>query len=227
MLNDDMKLDANVLNELIPLIERDELIFAVTCRIMDFEGTYTASAVRTVKYTKGWISNMYLDPSNLETKYTLYPGGGAAIFRTTYFNSLNGFDTLYRPAYAEDLDLGTRAWQRNWKTIYNPSAILYHREGGTINDQFRKDKLEQTISRNHILWMVKNGRYPRFIFWFFLKLPYRMFYNFFYNKNQFMAILLAFRRFKAAFQGRREAEILVGNQEWINLLNQPYQRQMN
>ena len=41
MLNDDMKLEKNVLNELLPVIEKDEELFAVTCRIMDFEGTYT------------------------------------------------------------------------------------------------------------------------------------------------------------------------------------------
>src|SRR5580698_11504174 len=31
MLNDDMKLEKNVLNELIPLIEKDKDLFAVTC----------------------------------------------------------------------------------------------------------------------------------------------------------------------------------------------------
>jgi GT2 family glycosyltransferase len=222
MLNDDMKLENNVLNELIPLIEKGKDLFAVTCRIMDFEGNYTASAVRTIKYTKGWISNLYLDPNENEVKYTLYPGGGAAIFRTTYFNSLDGFDSLYRPAYAEDLDLGTRAWQRNWKTIYDPKAILYHREGGTINDQFKKDKLEQTIYRNHILWMIKNGRFPGFIFWFFLKLPYRIVYNFLFNKNQYKALLQSFRNLRKAYGKRRMAVIVVKNNEWISLLNLPY-----
>ena len=41
-----MKLEENVLNELIPLIEKDKELFAVACRIMDFDGSYTASAVR-------------------------------------------------------------------------------------------------------------------------------------------------------------------------------------
>jgi GT2 family glycosyltransferase len=222
MLNDDMKLDKNVLNELIPLIQKDRGLFAVTCRIMDFDGTYTASAVRTIKYRKGWIYNHYLDPHENDVKYTLYPGGGAAIFRTSYFNLLEGFDSLYRPAYAEDLDLGTRAWQRNWRTIYHPKAILYHREGGTINNQFKKDKLEQTIFRNHILWMIKNGRYPAFIFWFFLKLPYRLVYNFLFNKNQYRALLHSFSNFGLAFRRRRVAVISVKNKEWIGLLNHTY-----
>jgi GT2 family glycosyltransferase len=222
LLNDDMKLEKNVLNELIPIIENDEELFAVSCRIMDFEGVYTASAVRTIKYVKGWIYNLYLDPQENELKYTLYPGGGAAIFRTSYFNSLNGFDTIYRPAYAEDLDLGTRAWQRNWKTVYHPKAILYHREGGTINDQFKKDKLEQTIYRNHVLWMIKNGRYPGFIFWFFIKLPYRVVYNFLYNRNQFKALMHAILKLGSAFRRRKTADIIVKDREWIQKLNMPY-----
>jgi GT2 family glycosyltransferase len=222
MLNDDMKLEKNVLNELIPVMEQDQELFAVTCRIMDFEGTYTASAVRTLRYSRGWIYNYYLDPNETELKYTLYPGGGAAIFRTSYFNALNGFDTLYRPAYAEDLDLGTRAWQRNWKTVYHPKAVLYHREGGTINDQFKKNKLEQMIQRNRVLWMIKNGRYPGFLFWFFLMLPYRMGYAFFNNRNQYKALWQAIQKIGPAIRGRKSAEIIIHDLVWAQKLNTAY-----
>ncbi|MDP4251703.1 MAG: glycosyltransferase family 2 protein [Bacteroidota bacterium] len=222
MLNDDMKLEKDVLNELIPVMEKDQSLFAVTCRIMDFEGTYTASAVRALRYSRGWIYNYYLDAAESEPKYTLYPGGGAAIFRTAFFNALNGFDTLFRPAYAEDLDLGTRAWQRNWKTVYHPKAVLYHREGGTIGDQFKKNKLEQMIGRNHILWMIKNGRFPGFLFWFFLMLPYRMVYAFFKSRNQYQALKGAVQKLKPALQGRRASEIIAKDKIWSEQLNKPY-----
>jgi GT2 family glycosyltransferase len=222
MLNDDMKLEKNVLNELIPVMENDGSLFAVTCRIMDFDGIYTASAVRTLRCSRGWIYNYYLDTKESEARYTLYPGGGAAIFSTARFNALNGFDTLFRPAYAEDLDLGTRAWQRNWKTVYYPKAVLYHREGGTIGDQFRKDRLEQMISRNQIIWMIKNGRFPGFLFWFFLMLPYRMLYAFFNNRNQYQALKQALRKLKPALQGRRVSEVVIKDKIWSQQLNKPY-----
>jgi GT2 family glycosyltransferase len=227
ILNDDMKLEPQVLNELIPFMEKDPGLFAVTCRIMDFEGTYTASSVRTVKYSRGWIHHLRLDPGETALKYTLYPGGGAAIFRTAYFNALGGFDPLYRPAYAEDLDLGTRAWQRSWKTVYHPKAVLYHREGGTINDQFRKDRLEQTIFRNHVLWMLRNGRFQGFVFWFFLMLPYRLLYHLLHNRNHFRALLQALRKSGSAFRKRGSAEIVVRDEEWSRLLNTPYSLQEN
>jgi GT2 family glycosyltransferase len=222
MLNDDMKLEKNILNELIPVIEQDQALFAVTCRIMDFEGQYTASAVRTAHYSRGWIDNYYLDPKESAPKYTLYPGGGAAIFRTSYYNALGGFDTLFRPAYAEDLDLGTRAWQKNWKTVYDPRAILYHREGGTINDQFKQNKLEQMICRNRVLWMIKNGRNVGFLFWFFLMLPYRLIYNYINNRNLYKAMLQAIKKLGPAMRGRRLSEPLVPDSVWFRMLNTPY-----
>ena len=175
-----------------------------------------------MKYSKGWVYEFYLDHNEAELKYTLYPGGGAAISRTVYFNALNGFDTLYRPAYAEDLDLGTRAWQKNWKTVYNPKAVLYHREGGTINDQFKRNKLEQIICRNRVLWMIKTGRYPGFLFYFFLMLPYRMVFALFSNRNQYKAFFQALRKLKPAIEGRRNSENLVNDSIWAGMLNQTY-----
>ena len=227
MLNDDMKVEKNVLNELIPLMENDSSLFAVSCRIMDFDGTYTASGVRMATYSKGWLRNYYLDTEELATKYSFYPGGGAAIFRTRYFNELDGFDNLFRPAYCEDTDLGIRAWQQGWKVVYHPKAILYHREGGTIKDQFKKDRLEQTIYRNQILCMIKNCQYPGFAAWFFMLLPYRLAYNYFRNKNLYLAMLMALRKFPQAWKKRVASKVIVKDEKWLPLLNGSYLFQFN
>ena len=222
MLNDDMKMEKNILNELIPIMKADQSLFAATCRIMDFEGSYTVSSVRKARYSKGWMYNYYLDPGESETRYTLYPGGGAAIFRTDFFNVLNGFDDLFRPAYCEDTDLGIRAWQRGWKTIYHPAAVLYHREGGTMADQFKKDKLEQTIFKNQVLCMVKNTQIPGFIIWFFTLLPYRILVSFFKNRNQFKAWMLAVRQMSRAMARRTHNNPSGNDKAWIRLLNITY-----
>ena len=223
MLNDDMKVEKNILNELIPLIQSDKELFAVACRIMDFEGEYTVSAVRMARYDRGWLYNYYLDPSEMQPKYSFYPGGGAAIFRTAFFNDLGGFDDLYRPAYCEDTDIGIRAWQQGWKTVYHPRAVLYHREGGTIKDQFKRDKLEQNIFKNQVLCMVKNVRVPGFMTWFYLKLPYRILFSFLTNRNLFHAWKLAIRQLPLALARRRQSKsIRVSDRSWIALLDTPY-----
>jgi GT2 family glycosyltransferase len=222
ILNDDMRMEKEVLNELIPMISRDSSLFAVTSKIMDWDGMYTASAVRTARYKRGWVYSYFLNPSETQTKYTLYPGGGAAIFRTSYFNQLNGFDPLFRPAYYEDADLGVRAWQEGWKTLYHPKAILYHREGGTINDQFKKNRLEQNIYHNQILWMIKNARYPGFLGWFFLLLPYRMILYFFNSRNHFKALIRSLVKIPSALLKRKEGSGRKNDKEWLIMLNQPY-----
>ena len=222
MLNDDMKLEKNVLNELIPVMEKDDSLFAVSCRIMDFDGSYTASAVRMAKYKKGWFYHNYLDSSEIATKYSLYPGGGAAIFRTLYFNELGGFDPLFRPAYCEDTDLGIRAWQQGYKVVYHPKAILYHREGGTIKEQFKQDRLEQTIYKNQILCMLKNCHYQGFLAWFFILLPYRLIYNYFRNKNLYLAMFMALKQFPQAWKERNSSRSKVEDAAWMPLLNNSY-----
>ena len=225
LLNDDLKLEKNILNELLPVIENDADIFAVTCHIMDFEGTATLSSVRTAKYSGGWLYNYYLDTTDAAMKYTLYPSGGASIFRTALFNRLNGFDTLYRPAYYEDTDLGIRAWQHGWKVVYNPRAIVFHREGGTINDYFKKNTIERNIFKNSVLWMIKNVHYPGFLFWFYLLLPYRLVINFFTNNNISIALLKAMKKLPEALSKRTRSGIIVEDTWWLKQLNLPYTKE--
>jgi GT2 family glycosyltransferase len=223
LLNDDIRLDKEILNELMPvMLEADDSIFGISCKNLDWEGINTTSAVRVLNYSKGWVSNFYSDIQASTTKYTLYPAGGSALFRTRYFNELKGFDSLYRPAYYEDNDLGIRAWQNGWKVIYHPQAIVCHREGGSTKDHFRNKKLERTIYTNMILCMVKNTRRDGFLLWFFLLLPYRLGYNLIYNRNYFLAMLHAIRRLPMALKRRRNCTIKVMDAVWAPLLDQAY-----
>jgi hypothetical protein len=78
------------------------------------------------------------------------------------------------------------------------------------------------ISRNQIIWMIKNGRFPGLLFWFFLMLPYRMLYAFFKNRNQYHSLIQALQKLKPAMQGRRASDIVVKDKIWSQQINQPY-----
>jgi GT2 family glycosyltransferase len=225
IMNDDIKLDKNIFSNLIPIMDADPSLFAVTCKILEWDNKYTVSSVRMGKYTPGWLYNYYLGEDESNMKYTLYPSGGGAIFRTVMFNQLGGFDDLYRPGYCEDSDLGIRAWQNGWKTIYNPKAELYHREGGTMKNYFEKNKLEQLIFRNYVLWNVKNVRYPGFILWFILLLPYRLITFSLKNKNSFKALLHAIPLLPAAYRRRRNIKVKVPDKFWLKELNKVYAKE--
>lgn len=189
ILNDDMKVDSNVLNTLIPIIKKDKSIFSVMAKIMDWDGKDELSGIRTIKYSLGWANAVWIKKNDNKICNTLYCGGGAGIFRTNYINELNGFDDFYRPAYCEDLDLGHRAWHKGWGSLFNPNAIIYHREGATIQKQFRSDKLTQQIYKNQILWMVGNCDKKGFLIQFLILLPYRVLTKWSVSKNSYFALI--------------------------------------
>lgn len=223
ILNNDMKLHSEVLNETLPIIEKDECLFAVACKIMDWDGSYNASAVRALDISKGWARNYWLDMNEETCKYTLNAGGGAAVFRTRLFNALGGFDSLYRPAYSEDTDLSHRAWQKGWKIVYAPKAILYHREGGTIKDQYKKDKLTQQIHKNQIVWMVRNVHYPGFLPAFLLMLPYRLLSSWRIDKNANISLWKALPKLPRALWKRvREKNRKFDDRQIKQYLDKPY-----
>lgn len=203
ILNDDLKLHPDVLNHTLPVIASDPKLFAVSCHVMDWEGTYTSAYVRRLFYKRGWLYSQWaLDQVGDELRYTLYGAGGAAVFRTAQFNQLGGFDPLYRPAYCEDLDLGHKAWHKGWEIVYQPRAIMYHREGGTIKDQFKANQLTRAIYKNQILWMVRNGNYPAFLLWFLLMLPYRVLLGWRNDKNSYIALLKSLPKLPVALYKR-------------------------
>jgi GT2 family glycosyltransferase len=44
------------------------------------------------------------------------------------FESLGGFDREFRPAYYEEVDYCLRLWNRGYRTIYEPRAVVWHFE---------------------------------------------------------------------------------------------------
>lgn len=223
ILNDDMKLHLEVLNEVMPIIDADKDLFSVGCNVLNWEGTGTTVGVRIMEYNRGWMSNQFVEIDELN-RYTLYGGGGAAVFRTDYFNALEGFNPLLRPAYGEDLDLGYRAWHKGWPSIINPKALLYHRDGATIKEQFTSDDLEQKILKNSILCMLRNTRVKGFLFWFFLFLPIRYFRWQKLKKNLFLGLKKAMPLFLEALKQRfSEKKEELNDRSIMDLLNKPYE----
>jgi GT2 family glycosyltransferase len=223
ILNDDMRFHIDVLNKVLEVIKKDRSLFSVSCKIRDWNDTYTASGVRMLKFQRGWAKSWYEDANENQIQYTLYGGGGAAVFRTEIYNKLKGFDPLYRPAYCEDLDLGHRAWHLGYQIVYYPQAVLYHREGGTIKEQFKADKLEQNIYKNQVLWMVRNANKRHFLWAFLLLLPYRLLMGWRIGKNPYIALWLALVKVPLAVLKRLlDPKWVVRDEEIIELLGKPY-----
>jgi len=225
VLNDDIRLHPDVLRESLPLLDADPSLLGVTCHIRDWDDGYTAATVRKLGVRRGWLFSHWKGAIEDERpRYTLYCGGGAAIFRTRKINALGGFDPLFRPAYCEDLDLGHKAWHRGWPSVFAPKALLYHREGGTIGEQFARSELSRKIYTNQILWMARDGRHPGFLAAFLLMLPYRLLTGWKVYRDAYAALWRALRRLpKALWQRRRDPRPVLDDRAIMRLLDQPWQ----
>ena len=87
---------------------------------------------------------------------TLYAGGGAGAFDRAAFLMLGGFDKLYAPYYAEDLDLSYRAWKVGLSVLVEPRSRVVHRRRGTIGRVAVEKEIEKTLARNLLLFVWTN-----------------------------------------------------------------------
>ena len=60
------------------------------------------------------------------TGYTDWCSGAALLARRSAFDEVGGFDTLFYPAYCEDVDLSWRMWLAGWSCVYEPRAGVRH-----------------------------------------------------------------------------------------------------
>jgi len=63
----------------------------------------------------------------------LYGSGGCSLYDAGKLRELGGLDEVYQPAYVEDLDLGFRAWQKGWPSVFVQAARVVHKHRTTTS----------------------------------------------------------------------------------------------
>ncbi|MEM7053942.1 MAG: glycosyltransferase, partial [Pseudomonadota bacterium] len=94
---------------------------------------------------------------------TDYVSGACLMLRRTLFESLNGFDSYYSPAYYEDTDLCFRVRAQGLKVMYQPAATVVHFEGVTSGtDESGGTKRYQVINREKFIqrWQAELSHQP-------------------------------------------------------------------
>ena len=79
------------------------------------------------------------------------------------FNRLDGFLSLYKPFYIEDMDLCTRAWLRGWQTLFEPRSSVVHDHVGTIKRFFHAKKIRTIRTRNRFLYLWLYSSWQRLV----------------------------------------------------------------
>ena len=131
-VNNDMRFEKNCILELVKEITKDKDIFAVDPLQYNWEGTeITHGAVKIEKSgLKNWFPFVLVDFDVVDEKIEIIWGcAGSLMVKSAMFNKIGGFDSTFF-LDCEDTDLCVRAWMWGWKTVYVPSAKLYHMVSG-------------------------------------------------------------------------------------------------
>lgn len=154
-LNNDIKLGDNVLNQIVKYFD-DEDVFAVSTKVFLWdEKTYLAGK-RIAIIEKGHFKLVDMGENINSPQITLFATGGAAAFRKSMYQQLEGFDKIYYPLYWEDIDLCYRALKRRWKVIYAPECIMYHKHQATIKTMYNSRQISYITARNSYIFFWAN-----------------------------------------------------------------------
>jgi GT2 family glycosyltransferase/glycosyltransferase involved in cell wall biosynthesis len=157
-LNTDARVEPGWLRALIaPLTGSDHALAATASKILDWEGQavdfpvyatplgmpHASRGARRVRRPRDYDS-----PQDV-----LFASGAAMAIRRDVFLAVGGFDPDYF-MYHEDVDLGWRLWLQGYRVRFVPTAIAYHRLGGSSVD--RPTWHYFLNERNALFTVVKN-----------------------------------------------------------------------
>lgn len=155
LLNTDVEPRVGFLESLTPHFS-DPDVFAVGCLDKSVE---RGSEVQRGRGVGRWIKGFFIHSRGEVNKPdTAWVAGGSGAFRKSMWNKLGGMDTLFNPFYWEDVDLSYRARKAGWKTLFAPSAVVFHyHEEGKIKREFTPARIKTIAYRNQFIFIWKNA----------------------------------------------------------------------
>ena len=85
----------------------------------------------------------------------LYGSGGCSLYDAAKLRALGNLDEAYEPAYVEDMDIGWRAWQQGWPSVYVAGAVVEHRHRATTSRYYTEAELERVLEINYLRFLVR------------------------------------------------------------------------
>lgn len=168
--NDDIKLHENFLEILINSMDQDSKIGAIcgkTLKLTDDKNYSILDGVGIKTNIFRRFSNIgenQPDKGQFDAKKQVFGVSGAlALYRKTALEQVKYKDQYFDEdfiAYKEDIDLSYRLRAKNWKILYEPKAIAWHKRSiqkSSLKDRQQKNKLIKALSyRNHWWVLIKN-----------------------------------------------------------------------
>ena len=150
LLSNDTVVDTNFLIELIRVVKSDrkigicgpKLLSMNNPKIIDSTG-HVFKGGRIVDRGQGKF-----DKGQYDNKTSVIGAKAAAcLYRRDMLEDIGLFDENFF-MYYEDAELSWRAYKRGWRGRFVPSAIVYHKGGGTTKDNQTEQKMDELCVRN-------------------------------------------------------------------------------
>jgi GT2 family glycosyltransferase len=97
--------------------------------------------------------------------------GGAMMVRTTLFQQLGGFDTLFDPFGPEDIDFSLRLHKVGYHALYAPQALAYHTVSHTFGRGYNAE-YARLKARHWYQFMRRHASVRQQLCFFLLGAPY-------------------------------------------------------
>jgi len=148
-LNNDLKLFPDFIQPLVGHFDFAD-VFAVSATSRDWDNRMFTCGPACLQSHHGLYHWDY-QRNRQELCHTLFCSGGFMAVNRKKFLELGGFNRLFWPGYAEDLDLSFRAWRKGWRCIFEPASVVLHRENGTWGEHSNR-RVARLCLRNALLF---------------------------------------------------------------------------
>lgn len=159
LLNNDMLIDPGFFGALRRAFDQVPDLFSATAQIRFPVGVRreeTGKAVMAQDTPEDFPLRCDEPVSGEDLTYVLYGSGGCSLYDADKLRALGGLDTVYEPAYVEDLDLGFRAWQRSWPSVYVAAAGVEHRHRATTSRYYTRAQLDAILEGNYLRFLARS-----------------------------------------------------------------------
>ena len=159
LLNNDMLIDPGFFGALDQAFSRIPDLFCATAQIRFPPGARreeTGKAVMAQNQPDDFPLRCDEPLPGEDLTWVLYGSGGCSLYDAARLRALGSIDTVYEPAYVEDLDLGFRAWQRGWPSVYVAGAGVEHRHRATTSRYYSPQQLEQILEVNYLKFLARS-----------------------------------------------------------------------
>jgi GT2 family glycosyltransferase len=158
LLNNDMLLEPGFFDALVAAFAYTPRLFCATAQIRFPTGVRreeTGKAVMAAGRPEDFPVRCDEPLPGEDQTWVLYGSGGCSLYDAAKLRALGCVDEAFEPAYVEDLDLGYRAWQRGWPSVYVAGAVVEHRHRATTSRYFREEELAAILEVNYLKFLAR------------------------------------------------------------------------